>query len=311
MLVTSEGAAPARDCPDLIRQGRITDALTVLTAVPAPSVAMLTSTLECRLARGEMGLAMTLGKQLAALRGQSPADAARVDLVLGDLASAIGRDGAAVAHYRAVGERVDDPVLLPWRAGAALGLMRNGGRHEAAALAAEHLELARATGSAYAVAGALRTAAACLSVEQAARLREAHTLTLGRFDRLAAQVATDLAGLLALTAARDGQATLAVALLRAAERYADAEDLWPLHTRVRRLLERLGETPHVPRTEMIARLTRSELRVARLAGLGATNRAIAEDVGVSVKAVEWHLSHAYRKLGIRGRGGLAQALRLG
>ena len=58
-------------------------------------------------------------------------------------------------------------------------------------------------------------------------------------------------------------------------------------------------------------LTHSELRVARLAALGATNRAIAEDVGVTVKAIEWHLSHVYRKLGIRGRHGLPQALRLG
>jgi len=310
MLVTSEAATPARDCPDLIRQGRITDALAVLAAVPDPSVDTFASTLECRLARGEMDLAMTLGKQLATMRDQSPADAARVDLVLGDLASATGRDDAAVAHYRAVGEHADDPVALPWRAGAALGLVRNGGRREAAALAAEHLELARATGSTYAVAGALRTAAACLVVDQSARLREAHTLASGRFDRLAAQVATDLAGLLALAAAVEVEVVEAVALLRTAEAYADAEDLWPLHTRVRRLLERLGETPHTPRAEVIARLTRSELRIARLAGLGATNRGIAEDVGVTVKAVEWHLSQAYRKLGIRGRGGLAQVLRL-
>ena len=311
MLVTAQAAAPAWDRPDLIRRGRITDALTALTAVSDPSVDTLASTLECRLARGEMDLAMALGTQLATMRDQSPADAARVDLVLGDLASAIGRDDDAVAHYRAAGERIDDPVGVPWRCGAAVGLMRNGGRHEAAALAGEQLALARASGSAYALTGALRTAAACLAVDQSARLREAHALALGRFDRLAAQVATDLAGLLALTSAGDVEIAEAIALLRTAEEYADAEDLWPLHTRVRRLLERLGETPHTSRTEIIARLTRSELRVARLAGLGATNRAIAADVGVTIKAVEWHLSHAYRKLGIRGRAGLAQVLRLG
>ncbi len=45
--------------------------------------------------------------------------------------------------------------------------------------------------------------------------------------------------------------------------------------------------------------------------IAPTTRAIAEDVGVTVKAVEWHLSHAYRKLGINGRRGLPQALRLG
>ena len=313
MLVTSETATtPARDCPELMRQGRITDALALVTGVTDPSVDTLAVRLECRLARGEMKLAMIEGKQLAGRRGLSAAEAARVDLVLGDLASAIGRDDDAVAHYRAVAGRVDDdPLALPWRAGAALSLMRSGGRHEAATLAAEHLALARATDSAYAVAGALRTAAACLAVDQSLRLREAHALAVGRFDRLAAQLATDLAGVLALTSTVAVEIAEAVLLLRAAEEYADAEDLWPLHSRVRRLLERLGETPHVPRTETIALLTQSELRVARLAALGATNRAISEDVGVTVKAVEWHLSHAYRKLGIRGRRDLRQALRLG
>ncbi|MGZ5401053.1 MAG: hypothetical protein ACXWDM_13680, partial [Nocardioides sp.] len=284
MPIPAEAVTPPRDCSALIRRGRISDALRVLTAEPDPSVDTVASILECRLARGEMGPAVTLGKHLATLRIRSRVDTARVDLVLGDLASALGRDDDAVAHYRAAGHRVDDPVLLPWRSGAALALMRSGDRREAAALATEHLELAGTTASAYAVAGALRTAAACLTTQQSARLREAHTLSLGRFDRLTAQVATDLAGLLALTVARDTQVTEAVALLRAAEEYADAEDLWPLHARVRRLLERLGEAPRIPRAEVIARLTRAELRVARLAGLGATNRAIAHDVGVSVKA---------------------------
>lgn len=310
MLLSGPTAASVGNCPDLVRQGRITDALAILAAVPDPSVDSLSWSLECRLARGEMNLAMSLGKQLAGLRDLPPVEAARVDLVLGDLASATGRDDDAVAHFRAVGERVDDPVDLPWRAGAALALMRTGARREAAVLATEQLGLARAAGSAYVVAGALRTAAACLAVDQSSRLRAAYALAVGRFDRLAAQTATDLAGLLALTAAGDVEVSEAVALLRAAEEYVDAEDLWPLHTRVRRLLERLGEAPHVARTETIARLTQSELRVARLAGLGASNRAIAEDVGVTVKAVEWHLSHAYRKLGITGRRGLPQALRL-
>lgn len=135
--------------------------------------------------------------------------------------------------------------------------------------------------------------------------------TAGRPGGLAPDEAARVHLALADLASATGRDDDAVAYFRAAEEYADAEDLWPLHTRARRLLERLGETPQTPRTETIARLTQSELRVARLAGLGASNRTIAEEVGVTVKAVEWHLSRAYRKLGIRGRGGLLWALRLG
>jgi DNA-binding NarL/FixJ family response regulator len=49
-------------------------------------------------------------------------------------------------------------------------------------------------------------------------------------------------------------------------------------------------------------LTASELRVARLAAEGATNPEIAQELYVSLKTVETHLSHAYGKLGLSGRG---------
>ena len=45
----------------------------------------------------------------------------------------------------------------------------------------------------------------------------------------------------------------------------------------------------------------SEARCARLAATGRTNREIAQDLFVSLRAVEMHLSSAYRKLGIRSR----------
>jgi DNA-binding NarL/FixJ family response regulator len=55
-------------------------------------------------------------------------------------------------------------------------------------------------------------------------------------------------------------------------------------------------------------LTPGERRVAELAASGETNRQIAQKLFVTVKAVEWHLSNAYRKLGISSRAGLAKAL---
>ena len=102
----------------------------------------------------------------------------------------------------------------------------------------------------------------------------------------------------------------AVALLRTAEAYADEEDLWPLHGRVRRLLERLGQQPLPLRCEAIATLTDLEHQVAHLAAGGSSNREIAEHEEITVKAVEWHLSRAYRKLGIRSRRDLPRSLKL-
>ena len=73
----------------------------------------------------------------------------------------------------------------------------------------------------------------------------------------------------------------------------------------------LGAAGARPRTEALSgpgALTPSERRVAALAADGRTNRDIAQELFVTPKTVEVHLSAAYRKLGIASRRGLAQAL---
>jgi DNA-binding CsgD family transcriptional regulator len=55
-------------------------------------------------------------------------------------------------------------------------------------------------------------------------------------------------------------------------------------------------------------LTASELRVARLAAQGMTNREIAQALFITSKTASAHLSHIYRKLEITRRAQLAQAL---
>ena len=54
--------------------------------------------------------------------------------------------------------------------------------------------------------------------------------------------------------------------------------------------------------------TPSELRVARLAAEGRTNREIAQALYVTLKTVEGHLARVFDKLPIAGRGELAQGL---
>jgi DNA-binding CsgD family transcriptional regulator len=55
-------------------------------------------------------------------------------------------------------------------------------------------------------------------------------------------------------------------------------------------------------------LTASELRVARLAAAGKSNREIAQELFITTKTASAHLSRAYRKLGVTRRNQLAEAL---
>jgi DNA-binding CsgD family transcriptional regulator len=69
-------------------------------------------------------------------------------------------------------------------------------------------------------------------------------------------------------------------------------------------LERVGGR----RPKPLGQLTRTEERVAGLAAEGLSNKEIAAALFVTVHTVEVHLSHVYRKLGIRSRSQLAARL---
>jgi DNA-binding CsgD family transcriptional regulator len=60
-----------------------------------------------------------------------------------------------------------------------------------------------------------------------------------------------------------------------------------------------GQDP--PKASRLSALTAREQAVARLAAAGLTNRQVAAELYVSVKAVEYHLSSVFAKLDIRSR----------
>ena len=58
----------------------------------------------------------------------------------------------------------------------------------------------------------------------------------------------------------------------------------------------------------IASLTTSERRIADMAATDASNAEIAQALFITVKTVEMHLTHVYRKLDINKRTQLARSL---
>lgn len=89
---------------------------------------------------------------------------------------------------------------------------------------------------------------------------------------------------------------------------ADAGGAVVLATQARAALLATGARPRRTAVSGPAALTPTERSVTILARDGLTNREIAMQRFVSVKAVEYHLANAYRKLGITSRAALAAAL---
>lgn len=96
--------------------------------------------------------------------------------------------------------------------------------------------------------------------------------------------------------------------LRRADRRLRELGCGPLLADVAEELGRLGVTA-TEEAAVGADLTAQERVVAHLAATGCTNREIATQLYVSVKAVEYHLGNVYRKLAIRNRGQLRQVWR--
>ncbi|WP_344734357.1 LuxR C-terminal-related transcriptional regulator [Nocardioides fonticola] len=310
------------------RSGRLLEALGLLSAlhaspsgVPDRDLRVLSALVELRTARGDLAEARALAAGLpadltaAVHDGLDRAVAGQVEVARAELAAASGDVEEAIAGHRRAEHWAHDaaPDVVPWRAGLAVALIRTGARREAASVAADQYAAARACGDPYAVAMALRTMATTDPGD-----RRLHHLRAARLEledggvvaeRLGAQIDADLGGLLLLGFSPDDRAE-AVRLLRSAETYAGRQELRPLQERVARLLVRIGEVPQPVPSDALGALTATERRVADLAARGLTNRAVAAELAVSVKAVEWHLSHIYRKLGITSRTRLPGALGL-
>jgi DNA-binding CsgD family transcriptional regulator len=96
--------------------------------------------------------------------------------------------------------------------------------------------------------------------------------------------------------------------LRKALDLAERMGAEPLARRAREELDLAGGRPRSPWSSGVEALTPGELRVARMAASGMTNREVAEALFVTPKAVGWHLGNTYRKLGVNDRTKLGPLL---
>ena len=231
-------------------------------------------------------------------------------MTCGRLRAAQGRNAEALRDFLLVGERCEPLGTVigwhNWRSQAALAQASLGRAEEARVLASAEVEIARAAGLPRALGMALRALGLVESGDVGLELLAESVSVLGT-----SQARVELARALADYGAalrRAGQRT------RARESLERALDLAHYCGARRIAAWARGELVAVgakPRREAITgrdALTAGELRVARLAMEGRTNREIAQSLFITTKTASAHLSRVYRKLGVSRRSELAKAL---
>jgi DNA-binding CsgD family transcriptional regulator len=198
------------------------------------------------------------------------------------------------------------PPSIECRPSAALGLLALGEPERAHVLANEELDRARAFGAPRALGVALRVAGI---VERDIVMLEESVATLEpsparlEYARSLVELGAALRRANQRAAARDQ--------LSAGMELAYQCGAAPVADRALEELRAAGARPRRIMRSGVDSLTASELRIARLAADGRTNAEIAQELYISLKTVEMHLSRAYSKLDLSGKAGrrrLAQTL---
>jgi DNA-binding CsgD family transcriptional regulator len=232
----------------------------------------------------------------------------------GQLRAARGEHERAVADLLLTGELctrwgVLNPAFVWWRSCASASLVALDRHREALDLAREELELARRWGASRSVGMALRAVGNAEPERQGVRtLREAVSTLERSHARL--ELAMALADLGAALR-RSGERREAREQLRRGLDLAHQLGALAVAQRAREELVVAGGRPRRDALRGRDALTAGELRVARLAAAGQTNRQIAQALFVTLRTVEHHLTNVYGKLGIRSRAELAEALEPG
>jgi DNA-binding CsgD family transcriptional regulator len=206
---------------------------------------------------------------------------------------------------------VDEPGFWPWQDLYADALVSAGRLGEAEGFLVPHEELAAARGRGSMVVRLARARGRLAAARGRAVEAEA---AFGRAVDVSERLGLPFQR--ALVELAHGQV-----LRRAGQRRAAAERL----SAARERLVGLRARPYLERCEQElaacglapakrsafdpSRLTAQELAVARLVAVGMSNRQVASELFISIKTVQFHLTHIYAKLGVGSRAELAAQFR--
>lgn len=227
---------------------------------------------------------------------------AQAKFMLGD------RDGALSSLLecgRALAEAgIRSPMLVQWWLLAATILAEQGRHAQARPLVEEQAELLTRWGTPEAVGlGQLAMGVATNELDLMVAAVERLTDSPARLSQLRAEICVGT------TLLRAGDDAGARKYLRRAVDLATLCGHRTLRAAATGLLTAAGGRMRRPSVGAPGPLTAAERRVAERASAGATNREISQELFISVRTVETHLSKVYRKLGVSSREEIARALR--
>jgi DNA-binding CsgD family transcriptional regulator len=258
----------------------------------------------CLIERGELTEAQSLFdhadvdiSRTPAINGYVCLARARMNLRRNDI-DAARRDLDIVEHaVRDLG--IGNPAVLAWRSLAGVITYLSGDEARGHALIQEEIRLAQTFGLPIPLGIALQRRAFTERGEQAlATLREAvnvlaQTEAVLELARAHAALGRGLR--------RDGQRVDARSHLTIGLDLAHRCGATGVEADIREELTAAGARPRRLSVTGVESLTPTELRVARLAAQGRSNREIAEQIFVSRSTIAWHLRNIYRKLQIDSR----------
>ena len=199
-----------------------------------------------------------------------------------------------------------DAALASWRVASACALTAMGENTQARHLADEHLQLADRLGTEGPQGAGLRALAHAGDPDERITLLERAVTLLADSPAQLEHTRTlvDLGAALRRANRRhDARAPLRLAL-----DLADRHGMRLLARRARAELHATGARPRRSALAGIDALTPSEHRVATLAAQGHSNPEIAQQLYVTRRTIETHLTHAFQKLDITTRAELAARL---